>query len=96
LLEDNTLFTLHVFYNKALVVTSKYTKPNFPKQQTCNNNKGSIASMDVFGTMISSYKKYGQSQECKQFAIAPFKLLEFESLQTQKHILVIISTTHKK
>jgi hypothetical protein len=52
--------------------------------------------MDVFGTMISSYKKYGQSQECKQFAIAPFKLLEFESLQTQNHILVITSTTHKK
>jgi len=56
----------------------------------------SIASMDTFGTMISSYKKYGQSQEFKQFAIAPFKLLEFESLQTQKQILVITSTTHKK
>jgi hypothetical protein len=52
--------------------------------------------MDTFGTMISSYKKYGQSQEFKQFAIAPFKLLEFDSLQTQKQILVITSTTHKK
>jgi hypothetical protein len=29
------------------------------------------------------------SQECKQFAIAPFKLLEFKSLQTQKHILAL-------